>query len=123
MLSHGWALGELGVGTDDRYVFSLVFPHDGIEIAYLASVLSVKLGIGHTHHILKRMAVTEEATCICCEKMFRAQTRSTVYREPGRCPLRQARGRLPEKHNSRSAIFLGGIKRVGRCRGVRLWGC
>ena len=33
MLLHGWGLGELGVGTDEHYVFSLVFPHDGIEIA------------------------------------------------------------------------------------------
>ena len=37
MLSHGWALGELGVGIDDHCIFSLVFPHDGIKIAYLAS--------------------------------------------------------------------------------------
>ena len=55
MLSHGWILGELGVGTDEHYFFSLVFPHNGVEIAYLASVLLVKLGVGHTHDILKRV--------------------------------------------------------------------
>ena len=52
MLSHGWILGELGVGTDEHYVFSLVFPHNGIQIAYLASsVLLVKLGVGHTRMV------------------------------------------------------------------------
>ena len=39
-----------------------MFPHDGIEIAYLASVLLVKLGVVHTHDILKSVVVTEEAT-------------------------------------------------------------
>ena len=72
MLSHGWSLGELGVGTDEHYVFSLVFPHNGIEIAYLASVLLVKLGVGHTHNILKRVVVTEVATFLCCEILLRA---------------------------------------------------
>ena len=71
MLSHGWILGELGVGTDEHYVFSLVFLHNGIEIA-LASVLLVKLGVGHTHVILKRVVVTEIATFSCCEILFRA---------------------------------------------------
>ena len=93
MLSHGWVLGEVGVGTDEHYIFSLVFPHDGIEIAYLASVLFVKIGVGHTHEILMRVVVTKEATFFCFEKLFRAQKRSTVYRESGRCPLREARGR------------------------------
>ena len=52
MLLHGWGLGELGVGTDEHYVFSLVFPHNGIQIAYLASsVLLVKLGVGHTRMV------------------------------------------------------------------------
>ena len=59
MLSHGWILGELGVGTDEHYVFSLVFPHNSIKIAYLASVLLVKLGVGHTHDILKHVVVTK----------------------------------------------------------------
>ena len=72
MLLHGWILGELGVGTDEHYVFSLGFPHNGIEIAYLASVLLVKLGVGHTHNILKRAVVTEEATFFCCEILLRA---------------------------------------------------
>ena len=72
MLSHGWILGELGVETDDHYVFSLVFPHNGIKNACLASVFLVKLGVGHTHDILKRVAVTEEATFFCFEMLFRA---------------------------------------------------
>ena len=59
MLSYGWILGELGVGTDEHYVFSLVFPHNGIENACLASVLLVKIGVGHTHDILKRVVVTK----------------------------------------------------------------
>ena len=58
MLLHGWGLGELGVGTDEHYVFSLMFLLNGIEIAYLAFVLLVKLGVGHTHYILKRVVVT-----------------------------------------------------------------
>ena len=70
----------------------------------------------------KRGVVTEDATCSCCEKMFHAQIRSTVYHEPGRCPLREARERLPEKHKkSRSAIFLGGVRNGGCSRGVSLW--
>ena len=28
MLSPGWSLDGLGVGTDEHYVFSLVFPHN-----------------------------------------------------------------------------------------------
>ena len=71
MLSHGWCLGELGVGTDEHYAFSLVFPH-GIEIAYLASVLLVKLGVGHTHDILKRVIVTKEAFFFCSETLLGA---------------------------------------------------
>ena len=59
MLSHGWSLGEVGVRTDEHYVFSLVFPHNGIENACLASVLLVKIGVGHTHDILKRVVVTK----------------------------------------------------------------
>ena len=40
MLLHGWVVGELGVGTDEQNSFSLVFQHDDIEIAYLASVIT-----------------------------------------------------------------------------------
>ena len=61
MLLHGLVLGELGVGTDEHYVFSLVFPHDGTEIGYGASVLFMKLGVRHARCILKRVVVTEEA--------------------------------------------------------------
>ena len=50
-------------GTDDHFIFSLLFPHDDIEIAYLASVLLVKLG----SNTRKRVVVTEEATFFCCE--------------------------------------------------------
>ena len=62
-----WILGELGVGTDQHYVFLLVFRHNDIEIAYLVSVLLVKLDVGHTHDILKRVVVIEEATFFCSE--------------------------------------------------------
>ena len=103
-------------------IFSRSCSHNGIKIARLASVLLVKLGVRHTHDILKRVVVTEEATFSCCKKLFRAQIRSTVYREPGRCPLREAKRRLPQTQNSRSAIFLGGVKRVGCSRGLILWG-
>ena len=71
MRSHGWILSELGVGTNEHYVFSLAFPHNGIEIAYLASVMLVKLGVGHTHNFLKRVAVTEEATFFCSKMLLR----------------------------------------------------
>ena len=62
-----WILGELGVGTDHHYVFLLVFPHNDVEIAYLVSALLVKLDVGHTHDILKRVVVIEEATFFCSE--------------------------------------------------------
>ena len=122
MLSHGCISGELGVGTDEHYAFLLAFPHNGIEIAYLASVLLVKRGVGHTHNFLKRVVITEEATFFCYEILFRAEIRSTVYRESGRCPWREARGGLPEEHNNWCAIFLGSIKRGGYWRGVNVWG-
>ena len=32
MMSHGWILGELDVGTDEHHVFSLVFPLSLIHI-------------------------------------------------------------------------------------------
>ena len=64
--------GELGVGTDEHYVFSLMFPHNGIEIAHFASVLLVKFGVGNTHDILKRVVVTEEVAFCCSEILFRA---------------------------------------------------
>ena len=72
MLSHGWMLGELGVGTEEHCVFSLVFPHNGIEISHLGSALLVKVGVGHAHDILKRLVVTEVATSFCCEILLRA---------------------------------------------------
>ena len=43
MLSHGWVLRELGVGAGEHYILSLLFPHDGIEPAYLAYVLLLSL--------------------------------------------------------------------------------
>ena len=72
MLSHGLILTVLGVGTDDHYVFLIVFLHNGIEIVYLTFVLLVKLGVRHTHGILKRVVVTEESTFFCCEILLRA---------------------------------------------------
>lgn len=49
MLLHGWVLGELGAGTDEHGVFTLVvFLHDGIKCVYSALVLFVKLGVRHT---------------------------------------------------------------------------
>ena len=53
-----------------------MFPHDGIEIAYRASVLLVKLGVGHTHDILKRAVVTEEA-------IFSASKNCSAHKEEG----------------------------------------
>ena len=71
MLSHGWSLGEVGVRTDEHYVFSLVFQYNGIEVMYLASVLLVKLGVEHRHDVLKHVVVTKEATFFCSEILLR----------------------------------------------------
>ena len=122
MLSHGWSLGELGVGATDHHIFSFVFPHGSINFLYLASVLFVQLWVGHTPECLKRAVVTEEATFFCGETLFREQGESTVDGTPGRGPLRGARGRLPDKYKCGGAILLGGIKRAAGRRGVSRWG-
>ena len=92
------------------------------EAAYLASVLLVELEIGHTHCFVRRGAVTEEATVSCAEQLFQAQIGSTADGKPGRGPLREARGRLPEPYYCGGAIFLGCIKRGAGRRGVSRWG-
>ena len=96
VLSNGWSLGEVGVGASEHKIFSFVFPHGRIKKMYLASVLFVQLGDGHTHVFFKRVVVAEEAIFFCGEKLLRAQTGSTVDGKPGRCPLQEERGRLPE---------------------------
>ena len=61
-----------------------------------------------------------------------AGIRDAFYRKIGRCPLREARGKLPEKYTTLRTAFLGSIERGdisrrvsrggGYIRGQNSWG-
>ena len=80
MRLHGWVLDELGVGANHHNVFSLAFPQGEMDVTYFSTILLVEARVGHSHDVLYRLVVPEEAAFFCSEELFAQGIRNAFDR-------------------------------------------
>lgn len=122
MLLHGCGLGEVGVGSDEHNICTLVFPHGDIESSTARSYCLRSCG-SDTRIVVwsaawspKRRIVSAANKC----SAHKHEVPSTVNLEGVHCEEKE--GGQKNTTGSGSVILLSRIKRDGGRHGVSTWG-